>query len=212
MLAVFGGTFDPLHLGHLGAALAVRDRLGVEQVLLVPAATPPHRPPPVASPEVRLDLVREAIRGHDRLAVSSIEREREGPSFTLDTLNLLVRDRRSAVSGESPLLFVVGADAFREIHTWSRYRELLSRYPAVVHPRAGCTTDEAVAPLPPSLRGRVTGDPGAPLRPPLILLLEVKLPDISSRAIRDRLRQRLPIAGLVPDSVRARIAERELYR
>ncbi len=209
---MFGGTFDPPHLGHLGAALAARDRLGVDQVLLVPAASPPHRPPPEASPEARLDLAREAVRGHDRLGVSAIEQEREGPSFTLDTLNILARDRTSAGSGEASLLFVVGADAFREIPTWHRFRELLARYPAVVHPRAGCAPREAAAVLPPELRRRATGDPEAALRPPHILLLDVELPEISSHRIRDRLRRRLPIDGLVPDPVRDRIAERGLYR
>ncbi len=205
-LAVFGGTFDPPHRGHLEAALAVRDRLGVERVILVPAAVPPHRPPPAASPEARLDLIREAIRGHDRLGVSAIEMEREGPSFTLDTLNLLARE-----SSASPPLFVMGADAFREIRTWSRYEELLARYPVVVHSRAGISPAAAVESLPSRLRPPVTTDLGAPLRPPLLFLLEADLPDVCSRAIRDRLRDRRPVTGLVPEPVAARIAERGLY-
>jgi len=206
-LAVFGGTFDPPHRGHLEAALAVRDRLGVERVILVPAAVPPHRPAPAAPFEARLDLVRELIRGRERLDASALERERSGPSFTLDTLNLFSRE-----SSASPPLFVVGADAFRDIRTWSRHEELLARFPVVVHSRAGISPATAVGALPARLRTRVVEGPDVDFMPPLLLLLEADLPDISSRVLRERLRRGAPVTGMLPPPVEARIREQGLYR
>ncbi len=204
--AVYGGAFDPPHVGHVAAAVAARDRLDLAQVLLVPAAVPPHRPAPAASPEARLELVREAVRGHERLAASAVELDRSGPSFTLDTLNQIARD-----AGPAPLL-MVGADAFREIETWSRHEELLARFPVAVHSRAGASARDAVARLPARLRPRVSEDPATKIVPPLLLVLDAELPDVSSRVIRRRLRERLPVTGMVPERVEARIAALGLYR
>ena len=151
VIAVFGGTFDPPHWGHVRAAEAVRDRMGVEAVWLVPARIPPHRPEPRLAGRERLRLVEEAVSGRDRLLANPVELEREGPSFTIDTLDALAAERPPARGGEPSLLFVVGSDAFREIRTWSRYEQLLERHPVLVHRRSGCSIGEAVAVLPPPL-------------------------------------------------------------
>lgn len=213
VIAVFGGTFDPPHWGHVRAAEAVRDRVGVEAVWLVPASVPPHRP---AAPRVnareRLELVERAIGGRERLRVSPVELERAGPSFTLDTLDRLAAARPRPPGGDAALLFVAGADAFREIRTWSRYRDLLERHPVLVHRRAGCSLAEALAALPRRFRERVSADLSAPLIAPRILTLDTPLPDPESHRIRERVRARLPIAELVPGPVAARIEERGFYR
>lgn len=213
VIAVFGGAFDPPHWGHVRAAEAVRDRMGVDAVWLVPARIPPHRPvAPILAPHERLELVQAAIFGRERLLASPIELEREGPSFTIDTLDRLVAGRPRLPAGEAAVVFVVGSDAFREIRSWSRYEELLARHPVLVHRRSGCSLAEALTPLPPPFRGSVTGDLSTGLIPPRIITMDVPLPPHESHRIRERLRARLPIADLVPAAVASRIAERGFYR
>ncbi|MCY3747236.1 MAG: nicotinate (nicotinamide) nucleotide adenylyltransferase [Acidobacteria bacterium] len=211
VVAVFGGTFDPPHWGHVRAAEAVRDRMGVEAVWLVPARIPPHRAAPRLSAEERLGLAEEAVAGRERLFASPIELEREGPSFTIDTLDGLAAGRDRPAGGAA-VVFVVGSDAFQEIHTWSRYEQLLDRHPVLVHRRAGCAIAEAVTVLPRRFRARVTDDLSAPLIPPRILTLDIDLPDPKSYRIRELLKQQTPVYRLVPPRVAARIAERGFYR
>lgn len=212
VIAVFGGTFDPPHWGHVRAAEAVRDRMGVEAVWLVPARIPPHRPEPRLAGRERLRLVEEAVSGRDRLLASPVELEREGPSFTIDTLDALAAERPPARGGEPSLLFVVGSDAFREIRTWSRYEQLLERHPVLVHRRSGCSIGEAVAVLPPRFRARVTDDLSGSLTPPRVFTMDISLPDPESQRIRELLRARGSVSGLLPSRVASRIAERGLYR
>ena len=209
VIAVFGGTFDPPHWGHVRAAEAVRDRMGVEAVWLVPARIPPHRATPRLSPEERFQLVEAAVAGRKRLLANAVELEREGPSFTIDTLDTLAAGRGLRWDGGGPLLAVRGwvSDAFREIRTWSRYEQLLDRHPVLVHRRAGCAVAEAVTVLPRRFRARVTADLSAPLPPPRILTLDIDLPDPKSYRIRELLKQHTPVDHLVPPRVAARIAE-----
>lgn len=210
---MFGGTFDPPHWGHVRAAEAVRDRMGVEAVWLAPARVPPHRPePPRLSAPDRLQLVQEAVFGRDRLVASSVELEREGPSFTIDTLDALAAARPPPPGGGPSLLFVVGTDAFREIRTWSRYERLLERYPVLVHRRSGCSLEEAAAVLPARFRARMTDDLTESLTPPRVFTMDISLPDPESHRIRDLLRAEASVSGYLPSRVASRIAERGLYR
>lgn len=211
VIAVFGGTFDPPHWGHVRAAEAVRDGMGVDAVWLVPARIPPHRATPRLSGEERLRLVEEAVAGRDRLRASPIELERDGPSFTIDTLDGLAAER-TGVDGAAAVLFVVGTDAFREIHTWSRYERLLERHPIIVHRRAGCSIPEAIAVLPDRFRARVTADLSAPPIPPRIFTMDIDLPDPKSYRIRELLKQQRPVYDLVPPRVASLIAEQGFYR
>lgn len=213
VIALFGGTFDPPHWGHVRAAEAVRDGLGVEEVWLVPAAVPPHRPvPPRLSAPDRLQLVAEAVAGRPRLVASGIELEREGPSFTLDTLDRLAGSRPAPPGGGPSCLLVVGSDAFRDLRTWSRWEQLLDRHPVLVLRRRGYPLADALAPLPPRFRSRASRDLAAPLTPPRILLVERPLPDPASEDIRSRLGAALPIVDLVPPAVAEAIGARRLYR
>lgn len=117
--AIFGGTFDPIHIGHLRAAWEASEALNAE-VHLVPAKVPPHRPQPVACASERVAMLRVALAGQDRLGLDLRELEREGPSYTFDTLQSL----RAQIGGERPLVLVIGADAFAGLSTWHRWREL----------------------------------------------------------------------------------------
>lgn len=117
-LAIFGGTFDPVHLGHLSVAWEAAELLDAE-VRLLPASVPPHRVPPIATAAQRVAILRAALRGQSRLALDTRELDRDGPSFTIDTLHEL-----RAEQGERPLLLLLGADAFAGLATWHRWREL----------------------------------------------------------------------------------------
>jgi len=118
-LAIFGGTFDPIHIGHLRAAWEASEAMDAE-VRIVPAKIPPHRPQPVASATERAAMLRAALAGQQRLQLDLRELEREGPSYTFDTLASL----RAEIGGERPLVLLIGADAFAGLSTWHRWREL----------------------------------------------------------------------------------------
>lgn len=120
-LAIFGGTFDPVHLGHLRAAWEAADALDAD-VRLVPANVPPHRPMPAASAPQRIAMLRAALADQDRLQLDTRELERDGPSYTFDTLTSL----RGEVGAERPLVLLLGADAFAGLPSWNRWRELFA--------------------------------------------------------------------------------------
>lgn len=118
-LAIFGGTFDPVHIGHLRAAWEASEALDAE-VRMVPAKIPPHRPQPMASAAERAAMLRAALEGQTRLQCDLRELEREGPSYTVDTLESL----RAEFGAQRPLVLLIGADAFAGLSTWHRWREL----------------------------------------------------------------------------------------
>jgi nicotinate-nucleotide adenylyltransferase len=117
-LAIFGGTFDPVHLGHLSVAWEASELLDAE-VRLMPANVPPHRHAPTASPAQRVAMLRAALQGQDRLTLDTRELRREGPSYTIDTL----REFRDEL-GDRPLVLLLGADAFAGLPSWQSWREL----------------------------------------------------------------------------------------
>jgi nicotinate-nucleotide adenylyltransferase len=117
-LAIFGGTFDPVHLGHLSVAWEAAELLDAE-VRLLPASVPPHRMAPIASAEQRVAMLRAALQGQSRLTLDTRELQRSGPSYTIDTLTEL-----RAEQGERPLVLLLGADAFAGLPSWHRWREL----------------------------------------------------------------------------------------
>jgi nicotinate-nucleotide adenylyltransferase len=119
-IAILGGTFDPVHLGHLRVAWEASEFLDAE-VRLMPANVPPHRPQPVASAEQRVAILRASLEGQDRLVVDDRELRRDGPSFTVDTLLAL----REEIGREQPVVLLVGADAWTGLPGWHRWRELL---------------------------------------------------------------------------------------
>ena len=117
-LALFGGTFDPVHLGHLNVAWEAAELLDAE-VRLLPASVPPHREAPVASAAQRVAILRAALQGQSRLTLDTRELDRAGPSWTIDTLHEL-----RAEQGERPLVLLLGADAFAGLATWHRWHDL----------------------------------------------------------------------------------------
>jgi len=130
MIGILGGTFDPVHFGHLRPALDVRQALGLDEIRLLPCHAPPHRPQPLASTQQRTLMLQAAIKGVDGLVIDEREFEREGLSYTLDTLQSLHKD----LPGKT-LCLLVGMDAFRGLPTWHRWHELLNYCHIVVMTR-----------------------------------------------------------------------------
>lgn len=120
-IGVLGGTFDPVHFGHLRPALEVMQQLNLEQMRLIPSATPPHRQQPFASAKQRRLMLELAIKGLEGFVVDDRELHRSGPSYSVDTL-LSLREQFP----DNPLFFLVGSDALQSLHHWSRWTELLS--------------------------------------------------------------------------------------
>ena len=197
-LGILGGTFDPIHLGHMAAADAAQRALSLDSILLVPSNIPPHRAQPAtASAEDRLAMAQLAARAHPGWSVSRLEIDREGPSYTYDTLAELNKPG-------TQLFFITGADAFAEIDTWSRYPAVLDLANFVVVSRPGITLDSLRERVPSAFRDR----PSAPTR---VILVEAHTPDISSTDIRRRVRAGHSLSGHVPDPVARYIAEHRLY-
>ncbi|MBP1633819.1 MAG: nadD [Acidobacteria bacterium] len=210
---VMGGTFDPVHLGHLAAAAAAADALALDGVLFVPSNHPPHR---AAAPRVsgyqRFALVALAIAADPRFAASDLELSRPGPSFTADTL------RRLHGLGYAPsqLFVILGSDAFAEIATWHEYPAVLdlAGFAVVARPGSDIALLRAQVPetaprlLPPAGAGtRAAVDP----KPGQIALIAAQTPDVSSTMIRARLERGLGLDGLVPPAVEAHIRRHGLY-
>ena len=118
-IAILGGTFDPVHLGHLRVAWEAAEALDA-QVRLMPAHLPPHRPAPVANAQQRVRMLQAALAGQDRLVLDTRELQREGPSYTVDTL----RELRAESAASQPLILLLGSDAFAGLPTWHEWRVL----------------------------------------------------------------------------------------
>ena len=197
-LGVLGGTFDPIHNGHIAAAAAAQAALNLDAISLIPSHVPPHRHDPVrATSEQRFEMARLAAAEYPGWSASRIELDREGPSYTFDTLTALGR------SGTQNF-FIIGADAFAEIDTWSRYPDVLDLANFVVVSRPGITLDSLRGRVPSAFNPRISSDTR-------VILVEADTPDVSSTDIRRRVRAGDSITGLVPDSVARYIASHRLY-
>lgn len=187
-LAILGGTFDPVHIGHLCVAWEAAELLDAE-VRLMPARVPPHRTPPVASAEQRVALLRAALAGQDRLQLDLRELERDGPSYSVDTLEAL-----RAEQGDRPLVLMMGADAFAGLPGWHRWQRLFELAHIGVFARPGF---EAAWPadLEAAIAGRLADPVGDWRGRPAgaVLTLEVTPLEISATRVR-----RLLAAGRLP--------------
>ncbi len=196
-LGILGGTFDPPHSGHLGAALEALHQLALDRVLWVPAGAPPHKPSqPITPGHHRLVMLERAMAGNPHLSISTVDLERPGPCYTVDTLALL----RAEYGPQPEFYFIEGADSLVDLPTWYRPRQLLDLCRFAVVRRPGVEIDlEALEARLPGLRARVH-------------FVEMPLLEISSTDLRRRVRQGRPISYLVPPGVEAYIQEQGLYR
>jgi nicotinate-nucleotide adenylyltransferase len=206
-LGILGGTFDPIHNGHLRTAVELAEALGLGEVRLLPAGSPPHRPPPVASVELRWHMLVAAVAGKSGLVPDNRELRRGGPSYTVDTLVEL-----RAESGDRPLCLILGADAFAGLASWHRWRDLAGLVHLVVVHRPGFEIpvrgevgellDARRAMRPAELAGTPAGR---------VLLQPVTPLAIAASAIRDLVARGGDPAFLVPDAVRDLILQSGCY-
>ncbi len=205
-VGLFGGTFDPIHCGHLDVARAARDVLGLRHVWIVPSRLPPHRGQPAASAAHRFAMAALAADGEDGLLVSDLEMETAGPSYTVDTLDRLEArgvDLRS-------ICFVIGADAFVEIPSWRAYPALLDRCHFAVVSRPGMSVGSLHAALP-ELSSRMSPGTTRPGGTPRILLVDAPTAPVSSTDVRRAVGDGAALGGLVPPAVARYIERHGLY-
>jgi len=211
-LGVLGGTFDPIHFGHLRLAQELADALGLARVRFIPSGTPPHRNPPQVNGAHRLEMVRIAIAGNPLFESDDREIRRDGISYTYDTLAELREEL-----GERPLCLLMGADAFAALTTWHRWQELFDLAHVVIAHRPGFRLQELQASLPAPLRKiylqRLAGTPGIPrAHAGSVLTREITALDISATRIRALLAQGSSPRYLAPEVVLEYIDHNLLYK
>ena len=195
-IGILGGTFNPPHMGHVVMAQEACEQLGLDRVLFVPVAVPPHkeaREDPGAA--ARLELCRLAVAGDDRFEVSTLELDRGGASFTVDTLREL-----HDVEPEHDLTFIVGGDMAQSLPAWREPEAILALARLAVAEREGVRREDIARRLEALHRGD------------RVVFFDMPRIDVSSSSIRRRVADGRPIRYLVPDAVAAAIAEHGLYR
>jgi nicotinate-nucleotide adenylyltransferase len=194
-IGVLGGTFDPIHIGHLVVAEEARIKVGFNQVLFVPAGQPwvklDHN---ITAAAHRVEMVRRAISGNPHFKLCTLEVERPGPSYTVDTLTTL----REQLGSEASLFFILGRDTLAGLHLWKEPKKLVQLCRLVVAPRLGSK----------DLKHLETEIPGLLDE---VIQLDMPVIGVSSSGIRQRIAQGLPIRYLVPDEVEKYITEQKIY-
>lgn len=211
-IGIFGGTFNPVHWGHLRTALEIKNVLKLERMLLIPCGMPPHREQPDTDPDTRLAMLKLAITDFPELEIDDRELRRDGPSYTVDTLGSIRKE-----FPDMPIAACIGTDAFLHLNTWHRWKELFELAHVIVAHRPGWSIEKIKEQLPKELQQEVakrmtedlseitTGDHGK------LLDLKVTDIDISSSNIRQRVNNHESISGLVPVGVEGYIKRHHLY-
>ncbi|HEU5194965.1 MAG TPA: nicotinate-nucleotide adenylyltransferase [Methylomirabilota bacterium] len=210
-MAVLGGSFNPIHYGHLLLADDVCEQLALDRVLFVPAASPPHKPATLLAPAAhRFEMVRRAIADNPRFDVSDVELRRSGPSYTVDTLTALAAD------GDE-LFFVVGSETFLDLLTWREPRRFASLARLVVIPRAGSVFDTQGAAAQKVLHeigveGGFVHAGGAPPPPRGVLIVHATSLPLSASDLRRRVREGRSLTYRLPPAVVDYVRVHGLYR
>lgn len=191
-IGLFGGTFNPIHCGHVKAAESVQNIFFLDRILFIPSYLPPHKESvDVASAAHRLKMVELALASFDRFFPSSVEIDARGTSYSILTLNKI-----KEMFPQTEVFFLLGIDAFLEIETWKDYEDVLEQCSFVVMSRPGFRLSEAKDILTEKYK---------------IYFLSINTLDISSSEVRERIRKNQSIEGLVPENVENYIKERRLY-
>ena len=209
-LGILGGTFDPIHLGHLRMGEEICEDLELDKVMLIPGAFPPHKDGNRVTPfKDRFFMAKTAVKNSSRLEVLDLEAQREGPSYSIET----IREIHLLYKSDSKLFFIIGMDAFLDIKTWREYKELFYASNFVVLKRPGFSFED-LGPFVVSLGvGFKNIDNNYYSNPSgnTLIYKDVTLLDISSTKIRELVIQKKSIRFLVPEVVRHYIAEKGLY-
>ncbi|MCZ6697465.1 MAG: nicotinate-nucleotide adenylyltransferase [Planctomycetota bacterium] len=199
-IGLYGGSFDPIHFGHLISARSVAEQLDFSRIILIPSARPPHKPTAaVIDARHRLEMARLAVAGDPLFEVSEVELHRAGPSYSIDTVDELGRQ----LGDQCDLFWIIGADSLPELATWHRIGELLDRIRIVTAARPGFVVPDVT-----SLEAKV----GAPAVEKLISdRFRTPEIDISATGIRQRVRKGRSVRYLTPSPVAEYIAREGLY-
>lgn len=186
-IGILGGTFNPVHFGHLILAEGARDNLSLDKIIFIPANIPPHKDKTdIVDSNSRFKMLRLAVSGNPYFIVSSIEIKRKGISYTIDTLKALKKSFK-----DDELFFIVGSDEIKDLNNWKDIHELKKMVKFVAVMRPGCSLDNISAE---------------------VVQINIKTLDISGYAIRKRLRENKSIRYLLPDKVREFILKKGLYK
>jgi nicotinate-nucleotide adenylyltransferase len=210
-IGLMGGTFNPVHCAHLRIAEEARELCGLDRVLFIPAADPPHKPLAGEVPfAVRCEMVRLAIAGNPAFELSDIEGQRGGKSYSIDTIGLI-----QAQQPDDRLSFIIGSDSFFEIGLWHRYAEIFRLCSLIVVERPGRPVANPLEALPVAIRGefRYTDEPHVLQHTSghRVHILKGRPLDISSSGIRSQVAAGMLITGLVPPAVEAYIKDQRIY-
>jgi nicotinate-nucleotide adenylyltransferase len=212
-IGILGGTFDPIHFGHLRLAQEVAEQLRLAEVRFMPGGTPPHRAAPVASAAHRLAMVRLAVAGNALFTVDARETMSEAPAYTVDTLTAL----RSEVGAAQSLVLLLGADAFLDLAAWSRWHRLFDLAHIAVAYRPGFPVDTWQSRMPQPLaaeyNARLMHQPFSVHVAPAggIVVVPIAALDISATMIREATRRGRNSRYLLPDSIYQYMQEHEIY-
>ena len=216
-IGIFGGTFNPIHYGHLRSAEEAREALDLDRVVFIPCFLPPHKGhKDIAPPKQRLEMLQLAIAGNADLELSRIEVDREGPSYSVETF----RELRKLYAEDEALYFIIGADSFVDIASWKDYEELfqLTNFIIVTRPgyMQGLGNKSPLSLLPVAIQCRFCYDSIEKIlhhdSGKAIHLLETTGFDIASTQVRKCVAERKPITYLLPPEVERYIEEKKLYR
>ncbi len=211
-LGLFGGTFNPIHYGHLRSAEEILESLALDRLLFIPAAQPPHKDSGAITPfATRLEMTRLAVEGHPVFEVSDIEGQRPGRSYSIETL----RQFRESHGAAAEIFFILGLDAILEINTWKDYRQLFTLCHFVVLDRPGSERQQLASVLQQEVHPqfRYQAEVDAFLHPSgyQVFFRRTTLLDISSTRIRRLAGQGKSIRYLLPEAVRRYILLNKLY-
>ncbi|MBI5436879.1 MAG: nicotinate-nucleotide adenylyltransferase [Nitrosomonadales bacterium] len=218
-IGILGGTFDPIHNGHLRLAQEGLEQCNLAAVRFIPCGTPPHRDAPHASAQQRLDMTRLALQGNPAFVLDEREIHRADPCYTVDTLTAL----RAELGAQQPLCLLMGGDAFLMLHTWHKWEKLFELAHIVVMQRAACPSsngrplgnaiNQADATLRAEYQARLAPSPRLLHGAPAGAILVVNMPalEISATGIRARNARGRNIHYLLPDAVADYIQTHELY-
>lgn len=206
MIGIIGGTFDPIHFGHLRPALEIMEQFSLEELRFIPSASPPHRWQPDASAEHRIKMTKLAIEAIEGFTLDDREYHREGASYTVDTLKSI----RNEIGNEVPLCMIIGLDALQSFTQWHDWQRILTLTHLVVSPRPGYKKSSADAWVQPylttdalELKQQTAGK---------VFFAKAIQFDISATEIREQLHNGNNISYLLPESVRKYIDKQRLYR
>ncbi len=218
-IGLFGGTFNPIHLGHLTVARDVKEGFDLDKIWLIPAAIPPHKQmKQLAEASDRLEMIRLSIADNPNFSVSDVELKRSGPSYTIDTVDYF----KAIFPRETHLYLIVGMDAFLDIDLWKSFRELFQVIPFIVMSRPGAVKGELekkdkiindllVTKVSPEYHFESAQNAFYHPNKQAVFIFEVTPVDISATMVRKNRSQGRSIASLVPDKVKEYIESRGLY-